>query len=192
GGFFDGAIFVRPEHDVLATVGEEFHGAGAFILHALTHSVTVYLAAAGALVAWFLYLKRPELPGVLLERLAVLHKVLVNKYYFDWVNENVIARATRGVGRVLWRVGDQLLIDGLIVNGSARAVGVVSSVARGLQSGYLYHYAFAMVIALAVLIGWFALKGSRDGLADPQHSDLAADLCGRRRARARLGPSTAR
>src|SRR5690606_19442676 len=159
GGFFDGAIVVRPEHDVLAAVGEEFHGPGAFILHALAHSATTYLAAAGALVAWFLYLKWPELPGVLLERMAGLHKVLVNKYYFDWVNENVIARGTRAAGTALWRIGDQILIDGLIVNGSARAVGAVSAVARGLQSGYLYHYAFAMVIALAVLIGWFALRG---------------------------------
>ena len=159
GGFFDGAIFVRPEHDVLAAVGEEFHGSAAFILHALTSSVTVYLAAAAALLAWFLYLKRPELPALLLERMAVLHKVLVNKYYFDWINENVLARGTRAAGRALWRIGDQILIDGLIVNGSARAVGVVSSVARGLQSGYLYHYAFAMVIALAALIGWFALRG---------------------------------
>src|SRR5690606_21847212 len=141
GGFFDGAIVVRPEHDVLAAVGEEFHGPGAFILHALAHSATTYLAAAGALVAWFLYLKRPELPGVLLERMAGLHKVLVDKYYFDWVNENVIARGTRAAGTALWRIGDQILIDGLIVNGSARAVGAVSAVARGLQSGYLYHYA---------------------------------------------------
>jgi NADH-quinone oxidoreductase subunit L len=158
GGFFDGAIFVRPEHDVLGEVGAEFTGPAAFIVHALTASVTVYLAAAAALTAWFLYLKRPELPGQMLERMTGLYRVLVNKYYFDWFNENVLARGTRAAGRALWRVGDQLLIDGLIVNGSARAVGAVSSVARGLQSGYLYHYAFAMVIALAVLIGWFALR----------------------------------
>jgi len=159
GGFFEGAIFVRPEHDVLGEVGAEFHGPGAFVAHALTHSVTVYLAAAGALVAWFLYLKRPEIPGQLLERAGALYRLLANKYYFDWINENVIARATRAVGTGLWRVGDQLLIDGLIVNGSARAVGAIASAARRVQSGYLYHYAFAMVIALAALIGWFALRG---------------------------------
>ncbi|HEX7079593.1 MAG TPA: NADH-quinone oxidoreductase subunit L [Gammaproteobacteria bacterium] len=158
GGFFDGALFVREGHDVLGEVGAEFEGSAAFVLHALTHSATVYLAAAGALVAWFLYLKRPDIPELVLDRAGVLYRVLVNKYYFDWFNENVLARGTRAAGQALWRVGDQVLIDGLIVNGSARAVGAVSSVARGLQSGYLYHYAFAMVVALAMLIGWFALR----------------------------------
>src|SRR5690606_41496006 len=97
----------------------------AVVGHALRRSVTVYLAAAGALVAWFLYLKRPEIPGQLLERAGALYRLLANKYYFDWINENVIARATRAVGTGLWRVGDQLLIDGLIVNGRSeeRRVG---------------------------------------------------------------------
>jgi NADH-quinone oxidoreductase subunit L len=158
GGFFDGAIFVREEHDVLAEVGAEFEGPLAFLLHAFTHSVALYMAAAGALVAWFLYLKRREIPGQVLARFGALYRLLVNKYYFDWFNENVLARGTRATGSALWKVGDQTLIDGLLVNGSARAVGAISSVARGLQSGYLYHYAFAIVIALAVLIGWFALR----------------------------------
>jgi NADH-quinone oxidoreductase subunit L len=78
----------------------------------------------------------------------------MNKYYFDWFNENVIARATRGLGAGLWKVGDQTLIDGALVNGSARVVGVVAVLTRGLQSGYLYHYAFAMIVGLALLVGW--------------------------------------
>jgi NADH-quinone oxidoreductase subunit L len=159
GGFFDGSIFVLEEHNVLGEVGQEFHGAGAFILHALTSSPTVYLALAAGVLAWFLYLKRPDLPATMLARFSGLHRLLVNKYYFDWFNETVLARGTRATGSALWRFGDQILIDGLLVNGSARAVGAISSVARGLQSGYLYHYAFAMVIALAMLIGWFALRG---------------------------------
>ncbi|MBN1237484.1 MAG: NADH-quinone oxidoreductase subunit L [Gammaproteobacteria bacterium] len=158
GGFFDGAIFVREEHDVLGEVGAEFEGALAFVTHAFTHSIALYMAAAGAIVAWFLYLKRREIPGQILARFGALYRLLVNKYYFDWFNENVVARGTRGTGKLLWKLGDQILIDGLLVNGSARAVGAISSAARGLQSGYLYHYAFAMVIALAVLIGWFALR----------------------------------
>ena len=82
----------------------------------------------------------------------------MNKYYFDWFNENVIARATRGLGQGLWKVGDQTLIDGALVNGSARAVGMLAAVTRGLQSGYLYHYAFAMIVGLAALVGWLVFR----------------------------------
>jgi NADH-quinone oxidoreductase subunit L len=161
GDFFEGSIFVREDENPLHEVGAEFHGPWQFVLHAFTSSAAVYLAAAGALVAWFFYLKRPDLPGKLMQTFGGLHRVLVNKYYFDWFNENVVARAARGLATGLWRVGDETLIDGVAVNGSARAVGVLSVVARRLQSGYLYHYAFAMVIGLAALVGWFVLGGGR-------------------------------
>jgi NADH-quinone oxidoreductase subunit L len=82
----------------------------------------------------------------------------MNKYYFDWFNENVLARGGRALGGLLWRVGDQTIIDGGLVNGSARVVGIVAVLARGLQSGYLYHYAFAMILGLAGLVGWFMLQ----------------------------------
>jgi NADH-quinone oxidoreductase subunit L len=157
GGFFDRAIFVREQHDVIGEMGAEFEGSWAYVLHALTHSVVFYLAIAGAVVAWFLYLKRRDIPDLILGRVHGLYQLLMNKYYFDWFNENVLARGTRGIGGALWRFGDQALIDGAVVNGSARAVGVCSQIFRALQSGYLYHYAFAMVIGLAVLIGWFVL-----------------------------------
>jgi NADH-quinone oxidoreductase subunit L len=84
--------------------------------------------------------------------------VLMNKYYFDWFNENVLARGGRLLGGFLWKVGDQMLIDGAVVNGSAKTVGFVAGVARGLQSGYLYHYAFAMIVGLAVLVGWLVFR----------------------------------
>jgi NADH-quinone oxidoreductase subunit L len=161
GGFFEGSIFVREEHNPLHEVGADFHGPWPFVLHAFTSSPAVYLAAAGAFLAWFLYLKRPDLPGKLAATLGGPYRVLVNKYYFDWFNENVVAPAARRLAGGLWLVGDQKLIDGLAVNGSARAIGVLSVVARRLQSGYLYHYAFAMVIALAALVGWFVLGGGR-------------------------------
>jgi NADH-quinone oxidoreductase subunit L len=120
----------------------------------LTHGLAVYLAAAGAVTAWFLYLRRPELPALVTAKLKGLHTVLVNKYYFDWFNENVIARGSRGLAQVLWKVGDQTLIDGIGVNGSARLVGVLAVLGRYLQTGYLYHYAFAMIVGLAALAGW--------------------------------------
>ncbi len=155
GGFFDGAIFVREPHNVLAELGGEFHGSGGFVLQAFTHSIAFYLALAGAVVAWFCYLQRREIPGQILGHVQALYQLLVNKFYFDWFNENVLARGARGIGQALWHIGDQVVIDGGLVNGSARAVGAISRAARGLQSGYLYHYAFAMVIGLAALIGWF-------------------------------------
>jgi len=160
GSFFSDSIFVLEHQDVVHELAEEFHGPMAFVAHAFTNftSPALYLAAAGALVAWFLYLHRPELPAQIQQRLAPLHRLLVNKYYFDWFNEQVLARAARGVAGTLSSVGDQFVIDGLMVNGSARLVARVSSIVRQVQSGYLYHYAFVMIIGLAAIIGWLVLE----------------------------------
>ena len=160
GSFFSDSIFVLEHQDVVHELAEEFHGPMAFVTHAFTNftSPALYLAAAGALVAWFLYLRRPDLPAQIQQRLAPLHRILVNKYYFDWFNEQVLARAVRGVAGTLSSVGDQFVIDGLMVNGSARLVARVSGIVRQVQSGYLYHYAFAMIIGLAAIIGWLVLE----------------------------------
>jgi NADH-quinone oxidoreductase subunit L len=154
GEFFADSIFVLEEHDVVRELGLEFHGAAAFVAHAFTSSPALYLAAAGVLAAWFLYLQRPDIPARIQQAVEPLYRLLVNKYYFDWFNEQVIARATRMIAAGASRVGDQLIIDGLLVNGSARVVGALSGAVRTLQSGYLYHYAFAMIIGLAVFLGW--------------------------------------
>jgi NADH-quinone oxidoreductase subunit L len=158
GGYFQSAITVAPHHDVLGHLREEFHGPAAFVLHGLT-GVPVLLAAAGALAAWFLYLKRPSLAGRLREKSGALYTLLVNKYYFDWFNEKVLAAGARGLGTALWRGGDEAIIDGAAVNGSARLVGWVAGVARGLQSGFLYHYAFATIIGLSALLAWLLWRG---------------------------------
>ena len=157
GDYFSGSIFVLDGQNPLHEVGEEFHGSWDFVLHAFT-GMAVYLAAAGALVAWFLYLKRPDIPERLTKQFALVYRVLMNKYYFDWFNENVLAKGGRALGGLLWKVGDQTLIDGVAVNGSARAVGFLSGVVRNLQSGYLYTYAFAMLFGLAVLAGWLVFR----------------------------------
>ncbi len=152
--YFAGAIFVAAPHDVLAELGADFHGAFGFLLHGL-QSPVLLLAFAGVVVAWYLYLKNPLLPKAIKERTEFLYRLLDNKYYLDDFNEKVLARASRMLGQGLWRGGDAAVIDGALVNGSANAVGWIAGKVRRIQTGYLYHYAFAMVIGLCILIAWF-------------------------------------
>lgn len=156
GNFFSGAIHVLPAHDVLGTLGEEYHGIFGSILHGL-RDWPFWFATFGVATAWFLYMKRPELPALIQERTGILHRVLERKYGFDDFNDWFFAGGGRGLGHLLWRIGDVKLIDGLIVNGTARTVGWVAGVARRLQSGFLFHYAFAMIIGLLALFALFVL-----------------------------------
>jgi NADH-quinone oxidoreductase subunit L len=153
GGYFDGAIKVLPANDVLARVGEEFHGSGEFFASAFA-SQPLYLAAAGALAAYLFFLKYPGWADAAERRFKWLYSILINKYGFDWFNEHLIAPLARGLGTAFWKGGDEFLIDGALVNGSARIVGWLGSVVRYAQSGYLYHYAFAMILGLASLLLW--------------------------------------
>jgi NADH-quinone oxidoreductase subunit L len=155
GDYFAGAIAHAPDGP-LAELGAEFHGPGAFVRHAFG-GPAVWLALAGVAAAWFLYVRRPELPDRIAARFSRTHRLLVNKYYFDWFNENVVASGVRNFGASLFRRGDETVIDGWLVNGSARAVAALAAVVRTAQSGYLYHYAFAMIIGLSLLLGWLLL-----------------------------------
>jgi len=154
GGYFGGAIHVLPANDVLARVGEEFHGSPAGFIWRAFGSLPVWLAALGAFTAWLFFLRKPSLAAAAERTFKGLHTVLANKYYFDWFNEHVIMPGARLLGGGLWRVGDQLVIDKALVNGSARAVGWLGSVVRYAQSGFLYHYAFAMILGLASFLLW--------------------------------------
>ncbi len=154
GDFFNGAIFVSPERDVLGHLGENFHGWFGFILHGLV-TPAFYLAAAGVGSAWFLYLKRPDIPAIIKDRSGIVYTILDNKYGFDDFNNKVIAAGSRGLGKLLWQIGDEKIIDGFIVNGAAKSVGWFSGVIRYLQTGFLYHYAFAMFVGLFALIAIF-------------------------------------
>ncbi|MDZ7753755.1 MAG: NADH-quinone oxidoreductase subunit L [Gammaproteobacteria bacterium] len=157
GGYFGEAIFVAPEHDTLARLGQDYHGLVAFLLHGIM-APPFWLAALGVLTAWFLYIKRPDLPAQIVARIRPLHTILVEKYGHDRFNDWFFGGGTRGLGTLLWRVGDMGLIDGLMVNGSARVVGWFSGVFRRIQTGYLYTYAFAMIIGLLLLLQ-FAVGG---------------------------------
>jgi NADH-quinone oxidoreductase subunit L len=153
GGYFQGAIRVLPSDDVLREVGEEFHGSGA-VLASMFTSPVIYCAAAGVLVAYLFILKYPAWADAAERRFKWLHTILINKYGFDWFNEHIIMPLARGIGVTLWHAGDEAVIDGAFVNGSARLVGWLGSVMRYAQSGYLYHYAFAMILGLASLLLW--------------------------------------
>jgi NADH-quinone oxidoreductase subunit L len=157
GKFFEGAIHVAPANNVLEHIGEEFHGSGAFVLSSLT-TLPMGLAGLGVLTAYAFFLWRPTWADAAQARLKWLYTILVDKYGFDWFNEHVIMAGARLLGGGLWRFGDQIVIDDALVNGSARTVGWLGSVMRYAQSGYLYHYAFAMILGLAALLMWLILR----------------------------------
>jgi NADH-quinone oxidoreductase subunit L len=154
GGYFADSIKVLAAHDVVGAIRQGYHGIGPFVAHGL-QSAPFLLAVAGFVSAWFLYIRYPQVPALIAERLKFLYNLLLNKYYVDEFNEFVFARGARLLGRLLWREGDVRVIDGLAVNGTARVVGWISSVVRHIQTGYVYHYAFAMILGLFLLITFF-------------------------------------
>jgi NADH-quinone oxidoreductase subunit L len=154
GEYFNGVIHVNPENDVLTGIGEHYHGPVSFVLHAFG-GPAIYLAIAGVVTAWYIYMKNPDIADNISRRFRGIYELLINKYYADEFNDFVFAGGARGVGRLLWRIGDSIIIDGLIVNGSAKLVGWVAGVVRHVQTGYLYHYAFSMIIGLLLMLGWF-------------------------------------
>jgi NADH-quinone oxidoreductase subunit L len=153
-GYFQEAIKVLPEHDVLAELGGEYHGIWTAAAHALTQA-PIYLALAGVAAAYLCYIRYPGVPEKLARAFGPVYVALVNKYWFDAFNQKVFAGGARRLGQSLWRLGDVKVIDGILVDGTAAAVRWLSSVVRTLQSGYLYDYAFAMIIGLLLLLGVF-------------------------------------
>ncbi|TDQ83753.1 NADH-quinone oxidoreductase subunit L [Paraburkholderia silvatlantica] len=150
---FQNVIFVGENHEALAEMGKEFQGWAAMGAHAFS-GLPVWLALAGVVVAWFFYMKRPELPAVVSRTFSPVYKLLANAYYLDKINEIVFARGAVAIGRGLWKEGDVVVIDG-VVNGSAKFIGWFATVIRFLQSGYIYHYAFAMIIGMLGLLTLF-------------------------------------
>ena len=135
-------------------LGADFGGPVQFALHGLA-APPFWFALTGAVTAWACFLWRPTWADAAVRTFGWLYRVLTHKYYFDWFNEQVLAVLTRLIGVGLWKGGDEALIDGAMVNGSAATVGWVGGLLRRVQSGYLYSYAFWMMIGLAVLLAWF-------------------------------------
>ncbi|MBD8050685.1 NADH-quinone oxidoreductase subunit L [Limnohabitans radicicola] len=155
GEFFKDAIFVDADkHHVMHELADAFHGPVAMAVHAVS-TLPFWLALSGVAVSWYMYLINPAVPAFFARVLRPLVVVLENKYFLDWINENILARGARLLGTGLWQVGDRALIDGLVVNGSWKVVGWVSGVVRWFQSGFLYHYALVMILGVFMLMTYF-------------------------------------
>jgi len=153
--YFSGVIFIDgAAHPVMHELAEDFHGAVEMGLHSFT-SLPFILALSGVVLSWFFYMKRPDIPAAIKAKSGLIMNILESKYGFDSFNEKVFAAGSRVIGGKLWRIGDVQLIDGVMVNGTANLIGRLSKVIRGLQSGLIYHYAFAMIIGVFLLLTLF-------------------------------------
>lgn len=155
GDFFKDVIFVdAAKHPAMVELAEIFHGPLAMALHGL-QTAPFWLALAGVAMAYYMYMVNPALPAAIKRMFQPIYTLFENKYYLDWINENIIARGARGLGIALWKGGDQGVIDGALVNGSWKLVGRIAGLVRWLQSGYVYHYALVMILGVFALMTYF-------------------------------------
>ena len=155
GDFFKDAIFVDvAKHGAMSELREMFHGSAAMALHSIS-TLPLWLAIAGVASAYYMYMINPALPAAIKRAVMPIFNLLENKYYLDWINENILARGARAMGTGLWKGGDQAIIDGAIVNGSWKLVALVSGAVRKVQTGFLYHYALVMILGIFVLMTYF-------------------------------------
>ncbi|MFK3736704.1 NADH-quinone oxidoreductase subunit L [Massilia sp. TN1-12] len=154
GDFFKNVIFIGENHPAMEELAHEFHGAAAMGIHAFT-TAPFWLALAGVVAAYYCYMINPRVPAAFYKALKPIHTLLDNKYYMDKFNEVVFAGGARLLGKGLWQVGDRALIDGFVVNGSAKLVGWFSTIVRTFQTGYIYHYAFVMILGVLGTLLYF-------------------------------------
>ncbi len=157
GDWFKGVIAVADQHNTIKPLTEEFHGAMAMAIHGLT-SLPFILAMLGVALAFYLYVMNPALPAKLRKQFSFIVKILEEKYYFDRFNDFFFAGGARKLGELFFKAGDRAIIDGVIVNGSAKGIGALSGVMRHLQTGYIYHYAFVMLAGVLVFLTWLLLR----------------------------------
>lgn len=151
GDYFDNVIHVLPQHNAIEKLGAEFTGIGGMMVHALS-TAPFWLSTAGIFTAWYLYSARTDLPGKIKARCGALYTLLDRKYYIDELYSWLFAGGSRALGTVLWKYGDVKLIDGFFVNGAARAVVWTAALVRQCQTGYIYHYAFTMIVGIFVIL----------------------------------------
>ena len=156
GEWFKNVLFVLPQHDTLAELGKGLHGPNSMIAHGFM-GPALYLALAGLVIAWIIYTKMPGVAESIKTRLEPLYRTLDKKYWFDEIYQFLFAGGSRGLGNALWSKGDRFIIDNVIINGSARTVVRIADCARTIQTGYLFHYAIAMILGLLLLLTWFVI-----------------------------------
>ena len=154
GNYFGNSIMIAQQHTGLATMTEEWHGALPFIEHALL-TLPFWLAVAGIASAWYCYVVNPALPDQIRDRARAIYTLLDNKYFVDQFNDWFFAGGFRRIGALFSNIGDRSIIDGFFVNGSARLVGAASGVLRQIQSGFIYQYAFTMIIGVLIFLFWW-------------------------------------
>ena len=155
-GYFGDSIMVLPAHQMERGPDDVYTNAWGLMVHGFT-SLPVWFGIAGLAVAYYCYMLNPAVPAMIKERFSGIYGILDRKYGFDEFNDKFFAGGGRATGRALWKVGDATLIDGVMVNGTANGIGFIAKGVRVLQTGFLYHYAFAMIIGLLILLSWFVL-----------------------------------
>jgi NADH-quinone oxidoreductase subunit L len=151
GSYFDGAIHVLPQHDAISQLGAEFTGVFGMMTHALS-TAPFWLSVAGIFTAWYLYIVRTDLPEKIKQRMLPIYTLLDRKYYIDEFYSWLFAGGSRALSSVLWKYGDVKIIDGFFVNGTARVIAWTAMLVRRFQTGYIYHYAFSMIVGVFILI----------------------------------------
>lgn len=152
------AIHVADSHNVLKELGTTFEGTTGFVAHAFAEPA-IYLALAGIGVAYLIYIVKPQLATDIKNRFPIIYKIMDDKYYMDHLYQHILASAGRAIGKIFWKFGDTTIIDGVIVNGTAHVIAWCASIVRHVQTGYLYHYAFAMIAGMMILVSLFAIQG---------------------------------
>ena len=153
GDFFEGVLHVNDAHPAIATIKEHYHGIFSFVGHGLM-APPFWLAMGGLASAWFIYMKKPSIAQFAYDKFRFVHTLLDKKYFADEFNMAIFAGGAIALGKGLWAAGDRFLIDGLMVNGSAKVTGWFSSFTRQVQTGYLYHYAFSIILGVLAIMTW--------------------------------------
>ena len=153
GDFFEGVIHVDEAHPAIETLKHHYHSAWNLLTHAI-FTPAFWLAMSGLFSAWFIYMKKPSIAQFGYDKFRFIHTILDKKYFADDFNMAVFAGGALALGKGLWAAGDRFLIDGLMVNGTAKVTGWFSSIARHIQTGYLYHYAFSIILGVLAIMTW--------------------------------------
>ena len=153
GGWLENAIFIDPSHHAVSKLEDHFHSAFSLITHSVM-TLPFWMMVGGGLTAWVFCIYRTDWADLIQSKFKRINYVLNSLYGFDRFNEIIFVRGSLKIGNLLWKISDMAIIDQLLVNGSARFARYVGAFIRPVQTGYVYHYAFFMIISLMFVLGW--------------------------------------